>query len=166
MIDVSLVPPNLAAFGVRRRIGPQADLLTIWDTPYPVITNFTRVCRELGLDPFNGGTHDRQGPHGPGYVTSGYRDNVLEGRPNSPHRFGLALDVVVGDVDAQIEFAGVAVKHFTRVGLYPGDGFVHVDLCPLCWMQKYGGRRFWVRRSGTYTSFDTFEAAVDFTIQQ
>jgi hypothetical protein len=166
LTDITLVPPNLAALGVRRRVESVADLLTIWDSPYPVITNYGRFCRAAGITPFNGGTHDAQGPMGPGYITSGYRDAALEGRHNSPHRFALAIDVAIGDAVAQVRAAEYAIQFFTRVGFYPDNGFLHLDLCPVAWMTRYGGRRFWVRRSGTYTSFDTFEAAVDFTIQQ
>jgi hypothetical protein len=166
LTDITLVPPNLAALGVRRRVESVADLLTIWDSPYPVITNYGRFCRAAGITPFNGGTHDAQGPMGPGYITSGYRDRIIEGRRHSPHLFGLAIDVAIGNVVAQVHAAEVAMNFFTRVGLYPDNGFLHLDLCPMAWMNRFGGRRHWVRRAGVYTSFDTLSAAITFALQE
>jgi hypothetical protein len=166
MDDITLRPPNLAAMGVRRQTQPEADLSTVWATPYPVITNYLRLCDVIKITPFNGGTRHDQGPMGPGYITSGYRDRIIEGRRHSPHLLGLAIDVAIGDVGAQEHATKIAMNFFTRVGLYPDNGFLHLDLCPMAWMNRFGGRRHWVRRAGVYTSFDTLSAAITFALQE
>ena len=163
-MKLELVPPNLARLGVKRRIGPpEADLLTIWDTPYPVLARYKLLCRDLRIEPYAGGTMEEQGPsYRPGFITSGYRDAALEDRSNSPHMFAFALDVAIGPADAQIEAAQAAVRHFARIGLYPARGFIHVDLAPDCWMVRFGGIRFWVQVNGVYHYFDDFEPMIEF----
>ena len=163
MIVDCLVPPNLAALGVKRQgDGKAADLATIWATPYPVITNYKLWCNDMGWEPFAGGTRHKQGPYGkPGFLLSGYRDTILEGRVHSPHRYAFALDSAVAKA-LQAEAAIKADKRFARIGLYPDDGFIHIDLAPQCWIDKYGGAPYWVRKNGVYTSFDWLEDAVVF----
>lgn len=162
MDDILLLPPNLADLGVRRATPANIpDLITVWKTPYPVISGYLALCRDLGWAPFAGGTYDHQGvAEGPGYVTSGYRD--VPTRKDSPHLFAIALDVAVGNTECQIEAARAALRHFTRVGLYPGKGFIHLDLAPMAWMKAYSGKRFWVCKAGIYTSFDDFDRMIAF----
>ena len=163
MLIDCLVPPNLAQLGVRRQgNGKAADLLTIWATPYPVITNYKLWCRDMGWKPFAGGNLHRQGRYGePGFLLSGYRDTILEGRAHSPHLYAFALDSAVPK-DVQAEAAVKADKHFARVGLYPDNAFIHIDLAPQCWIDKYGGARYWVRKKGIYRSFNVLSDAIDF----
>ncbi len=159
-----LLPPNLAKLGLPRATEPDVpDLITIWKTPYPVLTRYKLLCKELGIQPFAGGTYERQGPPTKsGYITSGYRDRILNCRINSPHRFALAIDPIVGPIEKQMAVAKKAQRFFTRIGLYPGNSFIHLDLASEAWMKKYRGRRFWVRIKGIYISFDILEAAIDF----
>ena len=125
-----LIPPHLANLGVPRRTGPpEADLETIWLTPYPVIRNYKLLCQACGLKPFGGGSLQEQGdPSEPGYINSGYRSEILEGNTQSPHLYGFALDIHVGSLLRAIEVARQAERLYTRVGLYLGNSFVHVDL--------------------------------------
>lgn len=154
--------PNLARLGLTRAIPqPNADLVTIWKTPYPVISPYKRLCAEFGWEPFAGGTLARQGDMKAGFITSGFRDELIEGRENSPHLFALAIDVAVGDVDAQMKFAVAADKMYIRIGLYPHNGFVHLDQCPPSWIARYSstGRRYWVRDAEK--KYHTFEKLED-----
>lgn len=159
-----LLPPNLAKLGLPKATEPDVpDLTTIWKTPYPVLTRYKLLCKDLGIQQFAGGTYEQQGPPTkPGYITSGYRDGVINCRVNSPHRFALAVDVIVGQIEQQIKAARRAQAYFPRIGLYPGNSFIHLDLASEAWMKRYRGRRFWVRMRGIYTSFDILEAAIDF----
>lgn len=159
-----LLPPNLAKLRLKRATEDGVpDLITIWKTPYPVLTRYKLLCKDLRIQAFAGGTYERQGPcTKPGYVTSGYRDGILNCRINSPHRFALAIDIIIGRIEQQIAAAKKAQLFFPRIGLYPGNSFIHLDLVSEAWMKKYHGRRFWVRMKGVYTSFDIFEAAIDF----
>jgi hypothetical protein len=159
--DLPLAPVNLASVGLGRVVRDSADLITIWKTPYPVLTNYKKLCRRLNWRPFSGGTHKCQGLSGQaGYITSGYRDKG--GNINSAHKFALAIDVAIGDIEAQVKISRVAVKYFIRIGLYPENGFIHLDLANRLWMKKYGGRRFWVRKNGIYTCFDEMEEMIGF----
>jgi|GEM_PF-3364785 len=161
---IELVPPNLAALGVKRRQGPpEADILTIWDTPYPVITRYKLLCDRLDIAPFAGGILRRQGsPLHRSYITSGYRDQIIGGNEWSAHLLALALDIAIGDIEAQIKAAMIAVSLFTRVGLYPDNDFIHVDLVNDAWIQKYQKSRYWVRRNGIYTPFSHIDSAIQF----
>lgn len=165
MVIDCLVPPNLAALGVKRQgDGKVADLSTIWDTPYPLLTNYQKLMRRLLWQAYAGGTRQMQGPsHVQGFITSGYRDDIIEGRGSSPHLFAIALDIAAGGVRDQVRAARFAVEYFNRIGFYPENGFIHVDLATPAWMQRYGGRLFWVRKGGKYTSFDDLGEAILFT---
>jgi hypothetical protein len=160
MIDIPLGPVNLAILGLQRMQEDSADLITIWKTPYPVLTNYMALCRHMGIESFAGGTYFKQGPPSKvGYLTSGYRDSG--GRKHSPHKFALAIDMAIGDVRQQIKTAKIARKYFSRMGLYPENGFVHLDLANKLWMKRYGGRRYWVCKKGIYAAFDKFDDMVE-----
>lgn len=163
---IELVPPNLAVLGVKRRLPMIVpDLLTIWETPYPVITRYKILCDRLGIIPFAGGELRQQGPSSEiGYITSGYRSAIIGGNMCSPHLYALALDIAIGDVHRQVVAARVAVDLFSRVGLYPDNGFIHIDLVNDAWLERYHGRLYWVRKDGSYTSFDELEPAIEFAI--
>ena len=91
-----------------------------------------------------------------GRITSGYRNvaynKQIGGASDSAHRYGLALDIAVGDVREQIKWAREADKIFNRIGVYPNMGIIHVDLMP------YGedetsykhGSKYWVRKRAQY----------------
>ena len=170
--DVYLGPPNLAALGVSRQQilskdsndGRAADLVTIMRTPYPVLKNYKAWCKTAGLNPFAGGDYLDQGPANvPGYITSGYRDEIIGGNKTSPHPLALALDVAVGGPAKQLAAASTALQYFTRIGLYPHRGFIHVDLVPKMWVQKHHKAFFWLqRKNGTYVTFNSFTDMVQF----
>ena len=169
MNDIELLPPNLSALGIERKVEePEPDLFTIWDTPYPVLTNYIKWAERMGIPPFAGGDYQKQGPSWEeGYINSGYRT----GPGKSAHLFGLAIDPVIPELERQIEGAMKAIGLFTRVGLYPHHKIIHLDLAPIIWMKKFGGRRFWVcervktpdgKDARKYTSFDLLNKAIIF----
>lgn len=67
-------------------------------------------------------------------ITSGYRhpfyNKEIGGATNSPHQYGTALDIYVGNVEEQLKWAKEASNLFTRVGIYPVSDHIHVDLMP------------------------------------
>ena len=169
MDDIILLPQNLSALGVKRQIEePKPDLLTIWDTTYPVLTNYIKWAERMGFAPFAGGDYREQGPDWEeGYINSGYRT----GPGKSAHLFAIAIDPIMPELDRQIEGATKAKGLFTRVGLYPHHKIVHLDLAPIAWMEKFGGRRYWVcekvitpqkKEARKYTSFDVLNEAIIF----
>ncbi|MBD3403787.1 hypothetical protein GF420_12885 [candidate division GN15 bacterium] len=163
--DVQHLPPNLAKLGLPRKGADlHADLETIWLTPYMVLTPYVDCCDDLGIAPFAGGSYLRQGTIAPGFITSGYRDNIIEGNDRSAHLHALALDIHVGSIEKQIAWARVFAGRFMRVGLYPDDTFIHVDQMPLQWIERYAKTRYWVGRAeGTghkYTGFNTLADAI------
>ena len=164
MTYYDFLPPNLAALGVRRRTPPEiADLLTVWDTPYPVLTRYKQLCIEAALAVYGGGTIEQPNPRWhPGSITSGYRDQVIEGNQHSPHLYAMALDIFVGSSEEQIRVARIAQTYYSRVGLYPDNGIIHVDLMPPAWIARYSGAVVWVRRAGQYSSFLNLDAAARF----
>ena len=150
MIDLNrteLTIPNLAKMGIVRKCSPQADLDTIWATPYPVLTNYQILMKLAGLQLFAGGSRHSQGRQNiDGYITSGYRDEIIGENDTSPHRFGIAIDVRITDTERQISIAHVALMNglFTRIGFYPDRGFIHLDLAPDNWITRYDKVRFWI----------------------
>jgi len=160
MDNIILLPQNLSKMGVKRIIPePDADLITVWKTSYPVLTNYKQLCMAIGIPPFAGGTYKEQGSsYVMGFLTSGFRDSMR----NSPHEFGFAIDMATGDLDTQIYVARIATNYFTRIGLYPQSGFLHLDLANLDWQSKYGGIPYWVRIDDKYTSFTNLEQAIGF----
>jgi hypothetical protein len=161
--DDYLIPPNLAELGLPRRGDHiQADLETIWETPYPVITSYQRTMAAMGIVPFGGGTRERQGERREGYILSGYRDAILNGNRNSPHRYAFAVDLQAKR-DRQIEIGRKALTcGFSRVGLYAQRGFLHLDVAPSNWIAVYHKVRFWVQLDGKYHFFRTYEEAARF----
>ncbi len=159
--DLELRPPNLAELGVKRRgDGKAPDLQTIWISPYPVITRYKIWCDRMGWKAFGGGDMHNLGS-GIGVPTSGYRDLIIEGRKQSPHLHAIALDCYV-PADMQKDAANKADQLFARVGLYPEDQFMHLDLMPDCWMEKFGGRRYWVKIDGCYKYCDAINDAIGY----
>jgi len=164
MIYFDFIPPHLANLGVKRQTpSAVADLKTIWATPYPVVTNYKALCKEAGMKVFGGASLEHPNRFiVPGAVTSGYRDKVVGTRSMSPHLHGMAIDVAVGGPEEQARVARIATKYFNRVGFYPLSGFLHLDLMPDAWVQKYNGTRSWVRVHGKYHGFDSMLGAIEF----
>lgn len=160
----TLMPINLARLGWKRQ-GEKGstDLVTIYRTPYPVLSNYQTLCKQAGLEPFAGGTYEKQGDSWrPGFITSGYRDEVIEQRQHSPHLYAFAIDVVIGDAAHQLKVAPLALPLFTRIGLYPFRGFIHLDQAPDNWIDKYSKRRFWVQDADrNYVYFTSIDLATD-----
>jgi hypothetical protein len=156
-----LMPINLAHLGWKRQgTKGEPDLVTIYRTPYPVLSSYVTLCRQTGLEPFAGGTYDKQGSAGPGFITSGYRDSIIEDREHSPHLYAFAIDVQVGNAARQLEVAAQAGALFARVGLYPFRGFIHLDQAPDNWVDKYSKRRYWVQDADRkYVYFATLDLA-------
>ena len=162
----SLVPPNLAALGVPRQTPDgTADLETIWRTPYPVIGNYEKFCRDAALAAFGGGTRQKQGARIPGYITSGYRDATIDNNTLSPHKFAFALDIIIGPLQAQLRCAEIAKRYFSRIGLYPEQGFIHVDLAPDNWVEQYGKAWSWVKTDGVYHTFNNLRGAILWSLE-
>ncbi|MDF9408214.1 D-Ala-D-Ala carboxypeptidase family metallohydrolase [Pelotomaculum isophthalicicum JI] len=68
----------------------------------------------------------------PVYITSGYRcadhNKACGGVENSYHTFGMAADIY-SDEKNVYELAEIAENvGFDGIGIYPGQGFVHVDV--------------------------------------
>lgn len=154
--------PNLGALGVPSAVPKgDVDLQIIWLTPYPVITRYLLWCRAAGLRAFGGGTRQEQGSAWiPGHILSGYRPYIVGTNKESPHRYAIALDVAVGKLVEQIEKARAAVPFFTRIGLYPGHGFIHLDLAPETFIKRHRKRRFWIKRD-YYVYYDTSDELFD-----
>lgn len=170
---IEVLPINLAEdLGIRRKPPlSAADLATIWKIrPYPVITNFRKICELAGWELFGGGTLQVQGDsYKPGYITSGYRDAVLNGNVESAHRHALAVDACAGGPEEQIRVAEIAIKHdlVNRIGLYPTRGFMHFDWMPAAWVEKYHRKRFWVGGvSKTVFSSNDLRAVISYVRQR
>jgi len=164
MSFVHLLPPNLGAMGYSRATpDDEPDLITIYRTPYPVLRRYQYLCKDLRIKPYAGGTHEKQGVRQAGYILSGYRQEVVEGRENSPHRFAFAIDVITGDIQLQAAWAVRGQLYFPRIGLYPFNNFMHFDLASPEWINHYAAARFWVRdQSGAYHVFKTLKDTIGF----
>jgi len=167
IIPAALYVPNLAKLRTPRQVAaPEADLITIWRTPYPVIKRYINLCGDMRTIPFAGGTYQQQGRAGKvGRILSGYRDEIKDDDDNSPHLFALALDIAVGDLNRQIAWARKAQDYFYRIGLYPENGIIHVDLCNRNWQRRYGGPASWVRIGGKYYHQDGLEKSITFALE-
>jgi len=172
---IILLPPNLAELGVMRAVPePDPDLIIIWETPNPVLTNYKKFCREAGLEAFAGGNYKRQGlKDKTGYITSGYRDGSEGiGTKHSEHNSALCVDVNIGDVRRQIQLAEIAMKYFHRIGFYPRERIMHLGLGNDAWMDwvrrryKTVCKRFWVKvwsnGQSFYRGFDVIEDAIKY----
>lgn len=160
-----LMPPKLTEFGIKRAIGTDEkgppDLITVWKTPYPVLTKYELLCRELGIKPYAGGTREQQGPEWKeGHINSGFRDHL--GAKNSAHFWGMAIDVVFPDLQRQIDIAKKASKLFMRVGIYPDKGIMHFDQAPVIWQMTYRGVPFWVTTKDRTRGFYNLAEAIKY----
>jgi len=174
MNDPILLPQNLAKFGVEPQM-PDDNIMIIWRTSYPVITNYLELCFKTGLFPFGGGVvrfnpgslsievgEDVRAFTGEfwrmiknkkelaGIVQGDLAGKITSGyrtdETDSAHNFGLAIDVAVGGRKEQSNIALEATELFTSIGLYPYDGILHLDLANNAWRKEYrGGWQYWVR---------------------
>ena len=172
-----LLPINLATMGVpRMTTDGTADLETIWKTPYPVITNYKKLCNDVRfLKPFGGSQHEVIDLHSRkwsieqtrevlGYITSGYRDKVLNGNKQSAHLYGFAIDIFVGNINDQIIVGEKALKYYNRIGLYPDNNFIHLDMAPPNWIEKYDKTLYWVTKNNMTKGFNDFNDATKFAL--
>lgn len=164
-VGSQLLPINLQRLGLARRgdgMFQRPDLVTIMLHDYPVLSNYVVWCRLAGLEPFAGRNYEVQGPPDvPGYILSGYRDKQIGANRLSPHFYAFAIDAAVGDADAQIKAAPHALGLFTRVGLYPFRGFIHLDQAPDNWIERYKKHRFWFQdQNRKYVYFDTLDETI------
>ncbi len=167
------LPINLAVMGVEQK--GEVDLETIWLTPYPVITTYRRVCSRAGLGFLGKGgrvIHKPgetpvfvQGEHSDGHILSGYRFAIINGNAGSMHRYAMALDPEIHSIEKQVEAGRSALEHgFTRIGFYPTRKFMHWDMAPDNWIERFAKRRFWVEVDGTKQSFDEIDHAIEFMV--
>ena len=121
------------------------DIETIRRTPYPVLSRHKLWCRRLGYDGVDFGR-----------ITSGYRDEVIDGNKESPHHYGFAIDTAIDDM---LKAADVARELFARIGFYPGRSFLHLDQAPDNWIKYHCKARYWVNTRGVYRVYDEYEQA-------
>lgn len=161
-----LPPPNLYRLGLPKAVpDDRPDLITIWRTPYPVITPYLELCHQIGVTPFAGGTMEEQGPASKtGYINSGYRPYVVAGNLDSPHMYALAIDLFVLPPLKVIAVARVAATLYNRIGIYPDRHFIHCDQAPQIWMEKHHKAVAWVQLGGKTTYFETKEEAFRFAL--
>lgn len=166
-MNLSYRPPNLCKLGLKRATPNDVpDLVTIWKSPYPVLLPYMSLCAEVGWNPYANGTYKEQGEFWrKGYITSGYRDNIIEGNYNSPHHYAFAIDISTGSMDRQIEVALKARYKYARIGLYHNQNFIHVDAAPYNWIEHYNKANYWVKRNGVYHYFESFGEMIDFAQQ-
>ncbi len=116
------------------------------DTPGDVYHTLTALCQEV-LEPL-------RSEFGPLTITSGYRsvthNAAVGGAPGSKHIYGMAADIAADD-DMQIRLATAASKlpHTGGIGIYPGQGLVHIDIRP---RRPDGTITTWERVNGQYIS--------------
>lgn len=109
-----------------------SELVSDKDTAKPdaaALANLEALCK-TALEPL------RAALGRPLTVTSGYRSPAynasIGGAPGSQHTQGIAADIAIGSDDACIKAAALASKiaAIGGVGVYPGRGFIHVDIRP------------------------------------
>lgn len=125
--------------GLKKRGDP--DIETIRLTPYPVLSRHKLWCYRLGYE---------------SRITSGYRDEIIDGNQESPHHFGFAIDSIIEDM---LKAADAARDLFARIGFYPGRSFLHLDQAPDNWIKHHCKARYWVNIRGVYQVYDKYEAA-------
>lgn len=110
-----------------------------------VVANLKRLCEEV-LEPM------RKKLGRPIRITSGYRSPAynasIGGARGSQHTLGTAADLALGGDTACLVGAAVAstLHACGGIGLYPGRGFIHVDIRPRV------GRKatWWAQIDGKY----------------
>jgi len=124
------------------------DIETVYLFQPEVIARYKNFCHEAGLEIYGGGTRKIQ-RNLPGKILSGYRNFVPKGGVEiSPHFFCIALDIYVPLkekklLEKNLSLIPIALKHFSRIGIYPLKNSIHLDIADKEWMKKYGGKQFW-----------------------
>lgn len=111
------------------------DIETIKKYHPEVLVQYEELCKRIGIkEPPGICTSARKKC----CITDGYRhpsrNEEVGGARTSAHQYGLALDLHIGSLEEQykvVEANEKQPKLFTRIGVYPGDAHIHVDLMPL-----------------------------------
>ena len=184
-INISQIPCNVP----RQTPEPYADILSVWQSPFPVITSYLEVCRLTGLYPFGGGVvlfsngkclemdgedilrslHEFWKMVKAGWEINYFNQGDLPGKIISGYRIDkgihgclLAIDYHVGNLERQIEVARTARNYFTCIGLYPQKTFIHNDISNEIWRIKHRPNwKYWVK-SDEYHRQDSFFDMVRF----
>lgn len=161
---------NLALAGVKQNGYP--DVAVIKKYHPEVIASFFLLCKKIGVP-----WHDLFSDDVPKRIISGYRDHSVDSAvKNSPHAFGIALDIWVSWLSAHDPFNRQAIlntqikwiteaiegKFFTRGGFYPQQNSIHLDQATDEWMKKFNGTKFWVKWDGDYAAFNVLTEAIDY----
>lgn len=157
---------NLAAKGIKRLVGPpMADIETCKIYHPEAVGCLITVAAQYGLA--TGAIFMPKTV--PDWLVSGYRTAPTDAAvTNSPHYFGVAFDIMVGNVRKQIDFVKLAVEDmrlFSRGGIYVGRNTCHVDRCDAEWRRKYKGAKFWVWHSSKYFGFTEFGEASSYALK-
>ena len=110
-----------------------------------VLERLKDLC-ELALEPL------REALGRPLKISSGYRspayNKKIGGAPGSQHCAGIAADILMNSDAEQLKAAAIAsnIKGIGGIGIYPGRGFIHVDIRP-----RIGGKpTTWAQLKGKY----------------
>ena len=91
-------------------------------------------------------------------ISSGIRcrkyNKKIGGYINSPHLTGKAVDIHVRNMSLKELAINAKEVGFTRVGIYPDNHFIHVDII------RPWKSASWIRRKGRYTYYKTLEEAL------
>lgn len=166
---------NLAEKGIKE-IGNK-DIETIKTYHGDVLIRYALLCVKMGLSGswiYTDAVPDN--------ICSGYRDHNYDPEiKNSPHKFGIALDICVSKLSAKIQSNRMPILteqmkwitkaldcDFTRAGIYPYQNTIHLDIADKAWMEKYNGTPYWVKdikAAHPYVSFYSLNEAFDFAKQ-
>jgi len=126
---------NLAAKGIKRKIkAPIADLEIIKEYHPEVLLKLALLSQRMGIDPLWLGNFylNKKIPQ---WIESGYREIAKKSKIlNSAHYFGIAVDIMVGKLIKQYEWARAATEDnnlFFRAGLYPQQNTMHLDIADM-----------------------------------
>jgi len=94
----------------------------------------------------------------PIYISSGIRckkyNKHIGGYINSPHLTGKAVDIYAKNMTIKQLAIKAKEAGFTRVGLYPENHFIHIDII------RPWRSASWIRRKGEYIYYKTLELAL------
>jgi hypothetical protein len=163
---------NLALQGIKQQGYP--DIKTILDFHEDVLSRFSILAAKMG---FKRLVYKLINGICPDIIISGYRDYQADSAvKNSPHNFGIALDVQVSSLNAhevnnqpavlerQVAWITEATKGqlFNRAGFYPQRNTIHLDIADKEWMDTYAGTPFWVKWNSKYHGFYVLSEAIDY----
>ena len=128
------------------------DIETIKQYHPEVWSQYAELCKKMGaVDIFGSPPGACKSTLTKCCITSGYRhpayNKEIGGVGNSPHQYGVAIDIYVGkSLQEQLRWARAASNYFTRVGIYPSQNDIHVDLMPL---RGAFQTAYWIGSKGT-----------------